>query len=397
MTFTKEKKTPNYFLSQPHQPFFILGILNAVVMMLVFGLSYKGIFSLVLDSATFHTYTLIFTVFTNVFTGFLFTTFPRFCGSKVIEKNYYSKIFYANILGALLFLSGSFLNEIVMIFGMIVLFVSQIFIVLKLHYIFKTASSQQLEDSYRILMAQYFGLAGHFLFLFSTLGLGFELLAVKLSFYMYLIFLTFAVGQRMIPFFSHSREEKDPRFVSTVFVLFGLKTLLSTLDGYGYVKIAEIVLDILLGLYLLGEFLRWKLSPMNAPAILWVLHLGLFWLPIALFFSALSLTLELFLDTDFYFLGIHLIAIGFLTTILIGFGTRVTLGHSGQAPNADKLTIGLFWFIQAVVILRALFSVNIAFGWGLNFLFDISFTAWLILFILWSGKYGKVLIFGTKV
>jgi len=397
MTFTQETKKQNYFLSQPHQPFFILGIVNAVVMMLIFALSYKGIFSLAQDSVMFHAYTLIFTVFTNVFTGFLFTTFPRFCGSNVIEKDYYSKIFYANLLGSLVFLSGAFLNEILLNIGILILFTSQLFIVLKLRQIFKSGTSAQNEDPYWILMAQYFGIAGHFLFLLSALGLGVEAVAIKLSFYMYLIFLTFAVGQRMIPFFSHSREEKDPRFISTVFVLFALKTVLSTFDAYTYVKIAEIILDVLLGLYLLGEFLKWKLSPLNAPAILWVLHLGLFWLPTALFFSALSLTLELFLDTNFYFMGIHLIAIGFLTTILIGFGTRVTLGHSGQPPHADKLTIGLFWFIQAVVILRALFSVNVAFGWGLNFLFDISFTAWLVLFLLWSGRYAKVLLFGSKV
>jgi len=67
----------NYFLSQPHQPFFLLGIINAVVMMLIFALGYKGIFSLHGDSLTFHSYSLIFLVFTNFFTGFIFTTFPR--------------------------------------------------------------------------------------------------------------------------------------------------------------------------------------------------------------------------------------------------------------------------------------------------------------------------------
>ncbi|MCX6073897.1 MAG: NnrS family protein [Campylobacterales bacterium] len=35
------------------------------------------------------------------------------------------------------------------------------------------------------------------------------------------------------------------------------------------------------------------------------------------------------------FLGTHLLVLGFLTTILIGFGTRVTLGHSGQPPHAN--------------------------------------------------------------
>ena len=162
-------------------------------------------------------------------------------------------------------------------------------------------------------------------------------------------------------------------------------------------KISEILIDLGLGLYLLREFISWKFSPLTSPAILWVLHLGLFWLPTALLLSAIFNALELYLGTSFYFIGIHLIAIGFLTTILIGFGTRVTLGHSAQPPHADKFAVGLFIFIQAVVILRALFSVNVALGWELNFLFDISFTAWLVLFLLWGGRYARVLIFGSKI
>ncbi|WP_455757450.1 NnrS family protein [Sulfurimonas sp.] len=397
MTLITDKPKQNYFLSQPHQPFFLLGITNAIIMMLIFGLNYKGVFALNISTLNFHVYTLVFTVFTNVFTGFLFTTFPRFCHSDVVQKDYYSKIFFANIVGSLVFLTGVFINELIMNLGMWILFTSQVFIVLKLHHIFKTGLSDQKEDPHWILMAQYFGIIAHILFLISQFGLGFENVAIKVSFYMYIIFLTFAVGQRMIPFFSHSREEKDERFISTVFVLFALKTILSTFDSYTYVKVAEILLDILLGLYLLGEFLNWKLTPFSAPAIVWVLQLGLFWLPTAFFLSALSLTAELFLDTSFYFLNIHLLALGFLTTILIGFGTRVTLGHSGQPPHADKFVIGLFWFTQVVVILRALFSINVAFGWGLNFLFDISFTAWLLMFLLWSSRYAKVLMFGTKV
>jgi len=92
-----------------------------------------------------------------------------------------------------------------------------------------------------------------------------------------------------------------------------------------------------------------------------------------------------------------MIAIGFLTTILIGFGTRVTLGHSGQSPIADALATKIFWFIQVVVLFRVLYSVNVGLDFGLGFLFDISFSAWLILFIVWVARYGKVLIFGSKL
>ena len=393
MTFTTTKQNENYFLSQPHQPFFILAIANAILMMLVFALSYKGILSLQVSTLTFHTYTMVFTIFINVFTGFLFTTFSKFCQHQVIEKNNYTKIFFANLLGTILFSVGSFSNELLLQIGMLLLFISNAYIVYILNSIYKNGQATDKKDAFWILVANYFGLFAHLLFLLSSFIIGLENIAVKISFYLYLIFLTFAVAQRMIPFFSHSYEPKSEKLLVVIFILFVLKTLFSITD----IKIAEIVVDTLLGFFLLREFLRWKLSPLNAPAILWVLHLGLFWLPTAFILSAISLISELFLDTNFYFLNIHLLAIGFLTTTLIGFGTRVTLGHSGQSPHADKFAIALFWFIQVVVLLRALYSVNIAFGWNLHFLFDISFTTWLILFILWGGRYAKVLVFGSKI
>jgi len=383
----------NYFLSQPHQPFFLLGIINAIVMMLIFALDYKGIFSLHVTALLFHSYSLIFLVFTNFFTGFIFTTFPRFNQTKEIEKKYYTKIFYANALASLLFIGGAFSSEYLSLGAMILSLFAQFFIVLKLQKIYKTGVAADKSDSFWILSANYFGVLGNFLFILSLFIPEILPIAVNISFYMYLIFLAFSVGQRMIPFFSHSFAVKNENFVKIIFVLFVLKSIFAASD----IKSVQIVVDLLLALYMFVEFKRWDLHPLQSPPILWVLHLALFWLPLAFFISALSLGAELLLDTSFYFLNIHLLGIGFLTTLLIGFGTRVTLGHSGQPPQADKLATKIFFSIQIVVLLRALYSINIAFGWGLNFLFDISFTAWLLLFLVWGGRYFKVLVFGSKL
>ncbi len=388
-TQTKE----NYFLSQPHQPFFLLGITNAIVMILIFALNYKGILTLHVDVLIFHSYSLIFLVFTNFFTGFIFTTFPRFNQATVIERKYYTNIFYANVLASLLFLGGAFNSEILLFSAMLISSISQFFIILKLRFIYKRGMAVDKSDSFWILNANYFGLFGNVLFILSLFVPIILPSAIILSFYMYLIFLAFSVGQRMIPFFSHSFAQKNENFVKIIFVLFVLKSIFAWAD----IKSVQILIDLLLGVYMFIEFKRWDLHPLQSPPILWVLHLALFWLPLAFLLSALSLTAEIFLDTSFYFLNIHLLAIGFLTTLLMGFGTRVTLGHSGQAPQADKLATKIFLSIQIVVLLRALYSINVAFGWGLNFLFDISFSAWILLFLVWGGRYFKVLVFGSKL
>ncbi len=399
MNFKTNLEKENYFLSQPHQPFFILGIINAIIVMAIFALSYKGVLSLTIDSLYFHIYGLVFIVFTNVFTGFLFTTFPRFCQYKVIEKDYYTNIFYLSSIGSILFLIGSFISYIVLTIGIFLLFISHIFIIKKLQEIYKNGASFDKKDAFWILTGHYFGLIGHFLFLaiavnhYINLNIYLLKISTNISFYLYLIFLAFSVAQRMIPFFSHSFAQKNANFVKIVFILFILKSIFNTLD----IKIAEILVDISLALYMFIEFKRWELKPFQSPAILWVLHLCLFWLPTAFLLSSITLIGELALDTSFYYLNVHLLALGFLTTVLIGFGTRVTLGHSGQPPMADALTTKLFLFTQVIVLLRALYSLNIGFGWEANFLFDITFSAWLILFLIWGFIYGRVLVFGTKL
>jgi uncharacterized protein involved in response to NO len=283
-----------------------------------------------------------------------------------------------------------------LLYGVLILFISHVYIVLKLKKCFEKGLVKDI-DAYWILMAEYAGVFSHVVFMALFLGFDIESFAISTSFYMFVIFLTLGVAQRMIPFFSHSNAVKDERFMGAVFVLFILKTLLSSFDGYFYVKIAETILDVLIGFYLLGEFLRWKLPLFNSSAILWVLYLGLFCLPVAFFVSAFSLVLELVFDMNFYYLSTHIMAIGFLTTILIGFGTRVILGHSSQPTKADGIAVKIFYLVELVLLFRVLYSLDIAFGLEFDYLFDMSFIGWIALFVIWALRYAKVLLFGTKL
>ena len=103
-------KPKNYFLSQPHQPFFLFGVVWAIVSMVLFVLAYKGILSLVIGRNEFHFYSLVFIVFTQFFHGFLFTTFPRFCMSPTIPKDVYARINLIYQVGAALFFAGAFVS-----------------------------------------------------------------------------------------------------------------------------------------------------------------------------------------------------------------------------------------------------------------------------------------------
>ncbi len=387
-----------YFLSQPHQPFFLMGIVWSVLMMLSFMLGYKGVLPFKIDTTLFHAYAMIFIVISHFFHGFLLTTFPRFCMSAPIPKSIYTKLFYIYEAGTLLFLTGAILFAPAALVGMAVIFMGHLLIASNFKEIYKAGSSPQKSDPFWLLTAHATGLFLHLIFI---VGFGLSLFGIDLSwqrvaygggFYLYLVFLTFTVAQRMIPFFSHVMIQKPEKFILIVFTALALKSLFFSIDFL----VAEAVVTLILAIYLLREFLSWRLPIFNSPAILWVLHMGLFWLPAGLLIDAVTTLAGVWLQTSFIFAGMHLVAIGFIVTILIGFGTRVTLGHSGQVPHADKITVALFWFTEAVVLARFFYSMAMGFGIDMRWLFDLSATMWMLLFIAWGARFGPVLFRGKR-
>ena len=380
----------SYFLSQPHQPFFLLGIINAIVSMVLFLLTYKGVLHPIVDVRFLHFYSLAFLVFLNVFTGFLFTTFPRFNQTMPIEKRYYSEIFYANVVASLLFFSGIFGTKLAVYSALVMALGAHGFIVYKLYDIYKTSTFPDKTDSFWILSGMGMGIVSHLLAIISLESEAVFGVSVAIGVFLYLLFTAFAVAQRMIPFFSHSFAQKNSRFVPLVFGLFVLESVAFAFE----ITPLRIVVELVLAVVLTKEFLRWDLHPFQSPAILWVLHLALAWLPLGFLLSSFGQIFTLFGGSSVYFLGIHLLLLGFLLTVLVGFGTRVILGHSGQVPQADKLSIFLFWLTQGVVVARMAVSFDVMFGFGLFWLFDLAAALWIVLFVIWGGRFAKTLVMG---
>ncbi len=389
-------KPSNYFFSQPHQPFFFFGVVWAIVSMVIFTLSHKGIFSLSIAENTFHLYSLSFIVIIQFFHGFLFTTYPRFCLDDAIPlEEYIPTIWVYQIFSALFFI-GSIMSEWLTIVAMLGIFFAHAMAIITLFLVYRNGKSPLKSDPFWMLIAHVFGMVTHVLILIMLALEKLEIiwdglvLATPVGVNLFLVFLTFIAAQRMIPFFSHSMEVRAPHFVAIVFGLLVVKTVAAIAQIY----LAEVGISIVLGGYLLREFLRYKLPLFHSSAILWILYLALFWLPIGLIIGAVTQIIEWYTGTSWLFAGVHLLVLGFIITVLIGFGTRVTLGHSGQTPYADKLTVGLFWWTQVVVLSRFALSVNSGLGGTLHWLFDMATFVWIVLFVVWTFRYGKTLVMG---
>lgn len=113
--------------------------------------------------------------------------------------------------------------------------------------------------------------------------------------------------------------------------------------------------------------------------LLAMLHLSFAWLPLAFLLYALD---DLGLATGTA--ATHAVALGFCTTMMVGFVTRVTLGHSGRALQASDVHWNLYLGLHGVAAFRVLLAL---FGTVLpNTLMPFAAMLWLGLIVTWAAN-----------
>ncbi len=384
---------PLYFFTQPHQPFFSLGLFNAIAVMSLFIGAFKGI--LAIDARFIHIYGMIFLIFSNFFYGFSYTTFTRFSAQAPIETRRYLRVWLLNLLGTLSFYASLWKSWI--------FYASALFMALSFAYTLKifleiyAKAPQPKRDQYWIVVGFGMGALSNILFLLSQIPCAhckasvFFDLGIESGIYLYLIFLPTVIAFRMVPHFSRCLHfSKSPGFDAVVFLLLLSHVLLSTLWSKGV-----FISDLLLALWIGREIWRIKLPFPNPDPLLWGLHLALFWLPLGFLLGAFVEFFESWFSYSSLYLPLHLLVLGFLTTIMIAFGTRVTLGHGGVILRMDRQGAALLWLTQAVIFGRLILSLAANRG-GMTPWFELSASLWIALFALWLIKYGKILIRGAK-
>ena len=390
------------FSSQPHQPFFTNGVIFFILFMLLLFFSYSNILILNSSLLTYHAYSLIFVVFIQFFLGFLFVVFPKFLMQSEIASKDYMNQFLLYFIGSIgIFLSIIFLPKLVIFFQILILFV-QILSFNLLYSIHKKSILKDKNDTKWVLISFASGLVAHLLFLISqfdfSLSTLFSKIAINSGFYLFLFMIIFTISQRMIPFFTRVMApeyniNKSSRLLDILFLLLILKVCVLSFEN----SKLNLIVDIPLFIFISKELIKWKLPVSHMPPIVWVLHIGLFWIPIAFLISIFE-GVMVFVNPDFFFekAVIHTLAVGYFVTVLIGFGTRVILGHSGRKIETNNFVVAIFIAIQILTFLRIFTSISSNFD--LNYLLFIDVTSLLlvIFLIIWSSKYIVILVENEK-
>lgn len=363
----KKKNWLERFNDQPHQPFFVAAVFWAIFTMMAtfFSLIGKNI-----DFSLFHGFGLLYGVFTNAFFGFLLTVIPKYTNALPIGSKKYLSVFYIYQLGVILaFFIDPLLGKTVTAIAM----------VLTALIFFQTIKSGKFTQKY----------ISKWLATLVLIGSGAIFIDDIAAFWIYIVPLVFVIGQRMIPafydsWFNRPSVEKPKLFVVPFIASFWLV-------GVGILLHLNILSAIgaLIGAFLVGKFF-FSLKPfVKTPAIVWILAVGVFWLEVGL----IAQTVESFLDIYTGKMAFHIVAVGMLLTLLVGFGTRVILGHSNQKIHADRYAVNIFYFVQFVIVVRIVASVLQTLN--LNAFIGILHLAawsWILLFILWGARHAKTLL-----
>lgn len=390
------------FSAQPHQPFFANGIILFMAFMMLLFLSYTNKITLDTSVMTFHAYAFIFVLFSQFFLGFLFVVFPRFLIQAEIDSKVYMQQFFLYFVGSYLFFIALLCSSTVYVLGLLLVFFAQILSFKTLYGIYKNSIVKDKYDTKWVLIGFATGIIAHAIFIISLMDFKYasflQQFAIHAGFYLFLFIIVFAISQRMIPFFTSMKVagytiKKSKNLMEKVYGLLFLKLILLTI---GEPKLYFLA-DVPLFLFFTYELYKWKLPLFKTSAIMWVLFISLYWIPLGFFISAFeSLSAIFSWGIVFEKASIHTIAVGYFLTVLIGFGTRVVLGHSGKTPHADKIAIAMFIFIQLIVCVRLFASFSLNFNF--DYIFWINHSALLLVLALlaWSIKYLHILIIGYK-
>ncbi|RXK12473.1 hypothetical protein CP965_07765 [Halarcobacter mediterraneus] len=365
------------FCSQPHQIFFVSSIFFSIFIMLLTLFSLLG--KINMNFTLIHGFGLNYAVFTNAFLGFLITVIPKYNASIPIKEKLYIKPW---IILQVAFFITLLINPLIgkTLVSLVMFYFAKIF-----YTTIKSGKAIIKEDS--IYLNSIF-ILGAILLLIEAI---FTIDLSYLIFFAYLINMVYFVALRMIPgfYFTYTKIQpwQKPKYIKPVsfFLIllvgialqFNINTMITVTSFLSFIFFAYIFIK-------LNMFKK-------TSAILQILVIGFAWFPIGF----LGLFIESLLEVSILKMGLHIFALGFVTTLLIGFGSRVSLGHAipPQTIMADNFTKFLFALTQILLISRISASILVLNNSSIFMgILHLSATIWIVLFILWTLKYGKYLL-----
>jgi uncharacterized protein involved in response to NO len=391
----------NSFTAAPHRVMFFGGALQAVAVMLWWLYELVTRFGIVGHPASWpiipsaaHAYLTIYGLFPFFMFGFLMTVFPRWMGGTEIPARHFVPAFLLLVLGAAGFYAGLFINASILAIAVassLVGWGTALYTLLRVLLDTKHPDKRHPKIIFIALSLGWCSLAAYLTWLLSD-NAAYLRFAIQGGLWLFLLPVFASVAHRMVPFFTGSalpqffvRRPDWPWW--TILAGSVTHTLLQLFYASSWVWVSDFPMAIA-ALYL---SYAWGLRRSLRIPMLGVLHIGFAWMGIAMLLFGIQSLMSFINNGTTQMWGLapqHALTIGCFATLLIGLGTRVTLGHSGLPMQADKPIMLMFAGMQLTALLRVLadmLPIQTAY-----WLYVVAAALWLACFSPWALRYLPV-------
>lgn len=333
----------------PHRPMFLAGGATLLTGFVLWALEMAARADLlpapawVLPAGWMHALVVLAGVFPFFMFGFLLTAMPRWQGVADLAPAHWLWPWRLLAGGWALIFVGMWI-PMVIVAGLLLVLIGWGMVA----RVLLSVAHQPREQRLHALITSWGAVAGCAALVFWLLAAvtgdaAWARTAINMGVWWFVLPVFFAVCHRMIPFFS---SNVIPGYVVVrpawvVGVVLGASVVHGLLTMAGAAQLTWLV-DLPAAFASLWLSWRWRLLPALKVPLLGMLHMGFVWLGVAWLMFAIQGVLGMF---GIFVLGmapLHALSIGFFGSILLGMVSRVTLGHSGRALQADALTWGLF-------------------------------------------------------
>jgi uncharacterized protein involved in response to NO len=338
-----------------------------------------------------HPFLMVYGLYSFFFFGFVMTAGPRWIMTAPPSRGRYLAVAGLLVAGMAAFYLGLLFSVHLLALGVLLQTAG---IASGVQWWWRSIARSELAELWHArIIAGALSLAclGEILYVWGVLRLDPEVLAasfiVGLWGFVLPVFTT--VCHRMVPFFSAGvlmdYDPWRPRWL--LFALVGgelLHGLLEIALGSAWTWPVDLPLAAL-GLLVT---LRWQIKRSFAVPLLAMLHVGFAWFGLAMALYGLNGLGLLFTGKTLVGLAaLHLLGIGFATSLVLAMVTRVSLGHSGRPLIADRMVWTLFWLLQSAVLLRL--AGELLPGAAGHAYFGAA-VVWLVCFGLWFSRFGPI-------
>ncbi len=385
----------------PHRVMFFGGALQAVAVMawwLLELVTRYGIaghpLSWTIAPVAAHAYLMIYGLFPFFMFGFLMTVFPRWMNGSEIPARHYVPAFLLLMLGAAFFCVGLLGNNAVLILSAACTLAGWGAVLYALLRVLRDTQHPDKQHPKVILVALILGwcsLASYLIWLLTDHP-AFLLFAIQGGLWLFLLPVFASVLHRMLPFFTRSalpqyavpRPDWPWRVILAASVLHG-SLQAASLSGLTWLSDMPMAFAAFYLSYI------WGLRRSLRIPLLGVLHIGFAWISIAMLLFSIQSLISFISNGATQVWGLaplHALTIGCFATLLIGMGTRVTLGHSGLPMQVDRPVVLMFAGMQLVALLRVLADMLPA---QVSYrLYIVAASLWLACFLPWVLRYLPV-------